>query len=622
MDARLLDYYNQELAYIQEVGREFSHAYPKVARRLGMTDAGTADPYVERLLEGFAFLSARIHLKIDAEFPRFSQRLLEVLYPHYLAPTPSMCVAEIPFEGEPASEVGLGLTLPRGTVLRGRPAGESGTRCDFVTGHEITVWPIALTDVMASSPTDDLILPGIKNVRTVTSVIRLKFKEQAPGALKRCEMDSMSLFVGGDQRVASHLYQMVIDRSVAVLVSDGQGGRWQPLAAGAIVAEGFRSDQALLPADPRVFQGYRLLHEYFAFPARFHFFSINGLRQTVASQSGGEFEVAILLNCNLDSLAPSIDRGSFMLNCTPAINLFPYRAGRVMLSLGEFEHHIVPDRTRPLDFEIYRVNGVQGFDRGNLPLTSFRPFYQTLDSDARPDLAYFSIRREPRRVSSSAERNGPRSAYLGSEAFLSLVDGTESPWQEGIEQLSIDMLATNRDLPTLMPVSGSRDFTIDSSSQLRSANIVRGPTKPRESIAERELTWRLISHLSLNHLALKNLDAVNGAVAIRELLGLYGALADPLVARHGGSIDSAVVTAVTRRLPGDGPLVYGRGVSIELNVDEDAFAGHSPFLFGSVLEQYFCRHVSINLFTELKLTGRRSGQIAYWGPRWGGRPDA
>jgi type VI secretion system protein ImpG len=236
-------------------------------------------------------------------------------------------------------------------------------------------------------------------------------------------------------------------------------------------------------------------------------------------------------------------------------------------------------------------------------------------------LAYFSVRREPRRVSEAAERNGPRSAYLGSEAFLSLVDGTESPWLEGIEQLSIDMLATNRDLPSLMPVSGHHDFTIDSSSQLRFANIVRGPTKPRASVAERELTWRLISHLSLNYLALKNLDEVNGAVAIRELLGLYGSLADPLVARHGESINSAVVRPITRRLPGDGPLVYGRGVSIALSVDEDAFAGHSPFLFGSVLEQYFCRHVSINLFTELTLTGRRSGQIAYWGPRWGGRPD-
>ncbi len=622
MDARLLDYYNQELAYIREVGREFAHTYPKVAGRLGMVEGETADPYVERLLEGFAFLSARIHLKIDAEFPRFSQRLLEVLYPHYLAPTPSMCVVEIPYEGEPAGDIAQGLSLPRGTVLRSRPAGADGTRCDFVTGHDVVVWPIRLVDAVASSPTEDLMVPGVRNIAAAVSVIRLKFKAQTAGALKRCDLDSLCLFLGGEQRVASHLYQLLVDRCVAVLVSDGQGGRWQPLAPGAIAAEGFRADQALLPADTRVFQGYRLLHEYFAFPARFHFCSIGGLRRAAASLQGDEFEMAILLDRNLDALAASIDHSSFVLNCTPAVNLFPYHAGRVMLSLGEFEHHIVPDRTRPLDFEIYRVDAVQGFDRGNMPLTSFRPFYQSLDSDARPDGAYYSVRRENRRLSETAERNGKRSGYLGSEVFLSLVDGAESPWHESIEQLSIALLATNRDLPALMPVSGHHDFTIDSSSQLAFANILRGPTKPRPSIAERELTWRLISHLSLNYLALKDLDETNGAVAIRELLGLYGALADPLVARHGESIESSLVRPVTRRLPGDGPLVYGRGVNIALTVDDSAFAGHSPFLFGSVLEQYFSRHVSINLFTELTLIGKQSGQIAYWGPRWGGRPDA
>lgn len=622
MDARLLDYYNQELAYIREVGWEFAQTYPKVAGRLGMAGAETADPYVERLLEGFAFLAARIHLKIDAEFPRFSQRLIEVVYPHYLAPTPSMCVVEIPYEGELSGDVAQGLMLPRGTVLRSRPVGTDGTRCDFVTGHDVNVWPIELVDAVPSSPTDDLIIRGIKRIDTTKGVIRLKFRARTSGALKRCDMDSICLFLGGEQRIASQLYQLLIDHCLAVLVSDGQSGKWWPLAPDAIVAEGFRADQALLPADSRVFQGYRLLHEYFAFPARFHFCSIQGLRRAAPCLQGDEFEIAVLLDRSIDALAPTIDRNSFVLNCTPAINLFPYQAGRVMLSLGEFEHHIVPDRTRPLDFEVYRVDAVQGFDRGNTPLTSFRPFYQSLDSDARRDGAYFSVRRENRRMSESAERNGMRSGYLGSEAFLSLVDGAESPWREEVEQLSIALMVTNRDLPTLMPVSGHHDFTIDSSSQLPFANILRGPTKPHPSIAERELTWRLISHLSLNYLALKDLDETNGAVAIRELLGLYGSLADPLVALHGESIVSSAVRPATRRLPGAGPLLYGRGVSIALTVDENGFAGHSPFLFGSVLEQYFSRHVSINLFTELTLIGKQSGKIAYWGPRWGGRPDA
>lgn len=622
MDARLLDYYNQELAYLREMGREFAHAYPKVAGRLGIKDTETADPYVERLLEGFAFLTARIQLKMDAEFPRFSQRLLEVVYPHYLSPTPSMCVVEIQGDNEQLADVASGMRLPRGTTLRGRTGDHTDTPCEFVTGHDVTVWPIRLSGVVVSGPTEDLMLPRLRNLGSVRSVIRLRFTASQPGILARCDLDAITVFLGGDQRIASHLYQVLVDQSIAVLVSDGSGSGWVPLSSEAILPEGFRNDQALLPMDSRVFQGYRLLHEYFAFPARFHFCSINGLRAAASMLRGDEFELAILVSSNLDHLAPSIDRGSFVLNCTPAVNLFPYRAGRVALNLGEFEHHVVADRTRPLDFEIYRICSVQGFDRGNSPLTSFRPFYQSLDSDARADGAYFSMRREPRRISESVSRNGPRSSYYGSEVFLSLVDGAESPWQEAIEQLSIEMLVTNRDLPSLMPVSGQRDFSIDGSTQFPYANLLRGPTKPSSSFAEREMTWRLISHLSLNYLALRDLDEENGAVALRELLGLYGSIADPLVARHGQAIESAIVQPITRRLPQTGPLVFGRGIGIEITLNEEAFAGHSPYLFGCILEQFFSRHVSINLFTELSLKGNRSGLMASWAPRWGGRPDA
>lgn len=623
MDPRLLDYFNQEITYLREMGHEFSRAYPKVAGRLGMTESGTADPYVERLLEGFAFLSARVHLKMDAEFPKFSQRLLEVIYPHYLAPTPSMCVVQIESDKDQLSEaMGEGAVLPRGTQMRGRQSDHSDTRCTFVTGHDVKVWPISLNEVTVSAPTDDLMLHGVRNVGSTASVIKLKFGALRPGVLARCDLGSLTLFLGGDPRIASHLYRVLMDQTVAVLVSDGTGGPWQPLPSPAIHPEGFGVEQALLPVDSRVFQGYRLLHEYFAFPARFHFCTIDGLSSFKTAIAGDEFEIAILVRSNLDQLAPSIDRGSFVLNCTPAINLFPYRAGRVLLTLGEFEHHVVPDRTRPLDYEVYSIGSVQGFDRGNVPLTDFRPFYQSLDSDAHPEGAYFSMRREPRRLSESASRNGLRSAHYGSEVYLSLVDGREAPWNENIEQLAIEMLVTNRDLPALMPISGDQDFLIEGSNQFRHANILRGPSKPGASFAERETTWRLISHLSLNHLALKDLDSDNGAIALRELMGLYGSIADPNVARHGQAIESASIRPVTRRLPGSGPLVFGRGVGIEVVVDEDAFAGHSPYLFGCILEQYFCRHVSINLFTELALRGNRSGLIAEWKPRWGGRPDA
>lgn len=622
MDARLLDYYNRELAYIRELGGEFAEAFPKVAARLGMGGGEVMDPYVERLLEGFAFLAARIHLKIDAEFPRFSQRLLEVVYPQYLAPTPSMCVVEVPFAGERSAALAEGLTLPRGTLLKGRGAGAHGTQCSFVTKHDLAIYPVELLRAAGSAPTEDLPLSRLPRGASARGVIRLGFRLQMSGAEGGLQTDELGFFLGGDEIVASQLYGLLAGHCVGVLQTAGVPGRWSVRGGDAVRMEGFGVGQAMLPTDPRVFQGYRLLHEYFAFPARFHFFTVTGLRQGLANLQGDEFEIAILLDRPVQELEARIDRGCFVMNCVPAINVFPHRAGRVLLSSGEYEHHVVPDRTRPPDYEVYRVDAVQGFDRGNSPLTTFRPFYQSLDTDTRRDGAYFSTRRENRRLSEAVVRNGPRSGYQGSEVFLSLVDGAEAPWNEDIEQLAVDVLLTNRDLPLLMPVTGEGDFSIENGAHVLHANILRGPTRPRAAIAEREMTWRLISHLSLNYLALKDLDGRNGASALRELLALYAALGDPVVGRHGEAVQSVVAAACTRRLPGHGPLMFGRGIGIDVTIDERNFAGHSPYLFGAVLEQYLSRHVSVNSFTELTLRGSRAEPVATWSPRWGGRPDA
>lgn len=621
MDARLLDYYNRELAYLRELGAEFADAFPKVATRLGMNGLDVMDPYVERLLEGFAFLAARIHLKIDAEFPRFSQRLLEVVYPQYLAPTPAMCVVHVPYPGEMSAAALAGLKVPRGTMMKSRPAGAQATRCTFVTKHDLTIWPVELERVYVGPPTADLTLPPPRDGKSVKGVIRLSFRSLGNGGVRQLQADELGFFLGGDERVASQLYELIAGHRVAVLQTQRHDGGWAVMSPSALRMEGFGVEQALLPTDSRVFQGYRLLHEYFAFPARFHFFTVTGLKRTFADLNGDTFELVLLLDRPVAHLAPGVDRSAFRMNCTPAVNLFPHHAGRVLVSMAEYEHHVVPDRTRPLDYEVYRVDAVRGFDRGNAPLTNFRPFYQVLDSDMRRAGAFFSTRRESRRLSEAAERNGARSSYYGSEVFLSLVDGAEAPWNEDVEQLAIECLLTNRDLPLLMPASGEQDFALDSSHELPHANIVRGPTRPRPSVAERDMTWRLISHLSLNYLALKELDEQNGAAALRELLALYAALADPLVARHGEAVRGVRVEARTRRLPGVGPLVYGRGAGIDVTVDERGFSGHSPYLFGCVLEQYLSRHVAINSFTELSLCGATTGHVATWPPRWGGRPD-
>jgi len=252
----------------------------------------------------------------------------------------------------------------------------------------------------------------------------------------------------------------------------------------------------------------------------------------------------------------------------------------------------------------------------------FKPFYQTLGDDEGEYGAYYSVRREPRVASDSVRRNGPRTGYIGSEVYLSIVDQHESPFAEKLAQLSVETLCTNRDLPLLMPVGGDTDFHLTASAPVDGIRIVRGPSRPAPAIAERDVTWRLISHLSLNYLALTDLGEEQGAAALRELLSLYAALSENDVRSHVDGVARVTLAPVTRRLPQSGPLVFGRGVEIALTVDETAFAGSSPFVFARVLERFFARHVAINTYTQTVLSTLQRGRIAAFAPRIGCRPIA
>jgi len=617
MDSRFLDYYNRELIYLRELGAEFAAAFPQAAGRLGMQGETVADPYVERLLEGFAFLAARIHLKMDAEFPRFSQRLLEVIYPHYLAPTPAMAIAQI----EDVGTGGNSGTLPRGTRMTSKAVADTRTQCVFVSAQDTHLWPLEIQDMRVDFPDKSLPVRALPATQKVKAVLRIRLRFTQPEAVKSILPERLCFHIASAEPDASLLYEAILGHSLGVVVREQEGERFQLLTSkDNLRAEGFAPEQALLPTDARVFQGYRLLHEYFAFPARYLFFSIGQMGKTLSYLDAQQFEVAILLDCEPAAVAMLIGKQCLRLNCVPIINLFTSSGKRLPVNPGVLEHHIVPDRTRPLDYEVYQVLGIEGFDRSNHAVRSFEPFYQHLGESSHEARAFFSLRREPRRLSQLSERDGGRSGYRGSEIFASLVDQVEAPWPEAIEQMAIEMLLTNRDLPLFL--SAGDALRIDTHLAQRSASLLNAPTRPRSPIAEREMTWRLISHLSINYLALRNLDAGSGAAVLRELLGLYAALADPAVAVHASAIVATEAKAINRRLPVTGPLVFGRGVAVDISVDERPFAGGSPYLFGAVLEQFLSRHVSMNMFCELSLHSSTRGKIAVWPPRFGGRPDA
>jgi type VI secretion system protein ImpG len=603
------------------MGGEFATEFPKIASRLGLDGFECADPYVERLLEGFAFLAARVQLKIEAEFPRFTQHLLEMVYPHYLAPTPSMAVVQFdPDLTEGA--LGEGFVLPRDTSLRSVLGKGEQTPCEYRTAHELTLWPLELVAVEYMTSALELASFESAGVAGAAAGIRIRLRTTAGLTFDQTALENLVLFLRGSGEVAMKVYEQLLANSLTVVAQPpGRPPAWQEVISKANIGRvGFDDDHALIPYGPRSFQGYRLLQEYFAFPERFLFVSIGGLSTAVSRQSGTELELVVLLDTIDPVLEQTLDASFFALNCTPAINLFPRRTDRIHLNESETEYHVVADRTRPMDFEVFAVNGVTGHGTSADRDQEFLPFYECNDlTDVREQLAFFTLRRAPRVLSSNQRRFGPRSSYIGSEVFVSLVDASEAPYRSDLRQLSLETLCTNRDLPLMMTLGqGKTDFTMQAAAPVESVRCVAGPTKPRHSTAEGENAWRLVSHLSLNYLSILDSDQRRGAAALRELLMLYGGDSDANLRKQVEGVRSVSSRPIHRWIETEGPSAFGRGLELTLTFEEAAFTGSGIFLLGAVLEQFFAKYVSINSFTETVVTTTDRGEIIRW-PTMAGR---
>lgn len=622
MDPRLLDYYNRELRHLREIGGEFAGEFPKIASRLALDGFECADPYVERLLEGFAFLAARVQLKTDAEFPRFTSHLLEFVYPHYLAPTPSMTVVQM--QPDPA-EGGLeaGFTLERHTSLRSQVGKGEQTACEYRTAHAVTLWPVEIVAAEYLSNPSAITNLGAPSLPGLKAGIRLRLRTTTALAFNQIALDTLPIFLRGSGSIPVQIYEQLVANTLAVAILPTKKERvWSELITQQpIRVMGYADNQALLPFGPRSFQGYRLLHEYFAFPERFLFVELTGLRKAVSQCEDAELDVVILLDRQQPKLINALEPSQFALFCVPAINLFPRRVDRIHLTQMEPDYHVIPDRTRPLDFEVYELTEVVGLGANLSEERPFLPFYGSNSGYRhRDENAYYTIERRKRLLSAKQRRQGLRSSYVGSETYISLVDAKEAPYSSELKQLGLHALCTNRDLPLHMPVGqGSTDFNLITDAPVRSIRCLAGPTRPRPSAAGGHATWRLISHLSLNYLSLMDTDELKGASALREMLTLYSDPNDDAVRKQIEGVLSTQTKNVVRRVDAVGPIVFGRGIEITVKFEESAFEGGGAFLLGAVLDHFFSRYASLNTFTETVIATADRGEIMRWPIRIGRR---
>ncbi|MCW7539698.1 type VI secretion system baseplate subunit TssF [Aquabacterium sp. A7-Y] len=614
MDPRLLQYYNQELRYLRDLGDEFAQVHPKAAGRLGLGGVPGQDPYVERLLEGCAFLAARVQLKLDAEFPRLSHRLLDMVYPGFNAPIPAMLVAQV--DPLPDPHLLAGHRLPRGSALYGPVMPVSANRCEFRTAQDTLLTPV---EVSGARQTLDLsgfdlsrLPPGLRPRAAL--VLELRLPEGM--RFEQLEPDRLRFFLTGSAEVAACLIELCLTAVIGLMAGPPGGVRLCPHATVSPV--GYRDEDAMLPTPAQGFAGLRVLQETLTFPERFQFVDIDGLRPAFAGTPGASLELVLLLSRPEDVLAGAIGPANFRLNCVPAINLFPRRADRVQAGPDRHEFHVVADRTAPLDHEVYDVTAMTGFDASG-QAQRFTPLYGTTHHGSAPQRQAYTLRREARLASERSRREGPRSAYLGSEVYIAWSDADTAPAGLDLDQVALQLLCTNRDLPLFLRALTELPLELDAGIGLRSVRAVAGPSRPWPAPPESAAAWRLLNLLSLNYLSLIDAEAGDAAGALRELLLQLPQAQDEAVVRQIEAIRAVRASAVHRRHPTPGPIVYSRGVEVRLELDERSQSGYSAFLLGAALHHYLARHVSINSFVETVLVSLSRGEVARWRPLTGAR---
>lgn len=631
MDPRLLSLYTEELAHLREMGGEFAQAFPKVARRLAMDGLEVADPYVERLLEGFAFMAARVRLKLDAEYPQFVAQLLESVAPMFLAPVPSAMVARLrPDLAHP--DLARGAVVPRGSSLVSQAPRGQNTLCEFRTAQAVTLWPLEIVQAQVFTQAADLPVAALPVARQVRCGLRLRLRVHGGATAAQLPLDRLNLHFSAGGSVGYRLHELVGDAALGTLVWPVKGewlpppaAQWRP-AAQSIALGGFAADEALLPETLQGYSAYRLLQELAMLPQRFLFADALDLRARLAAVSTPEFDWVVLCSRADPGLEPLVDAASLALHCTPALNLFPKRLDRIAVHTGLHEFHAVPDRTRPLDHEVHSIESVTGYGTATAGPQVFRPLYAAGHADAAPPRGYYTLRREPRQVSQRAQQQGTRSAYIGSEVHLSLVRPDGLPYDDDLRQLAIGAWVTNRDLPLLLggsphgePNQAAPAWSLDAAGAVTAVDCLRGPTRPVARNAWGARGWSLVNQLTLNHLTLVGNTPHEAAAALRSVLALYGLDNDGWT-RQLEALIGVQARAVTRRLPHPGPLSFGSGVQVELEVDELGFPNHGAYLFGCVLERYFARQSAINSFSETLLRSTTRGVIGRWAPRVGDQP--
>jgi type VI secretion system protein ImpG len=614
MSDALLPYYDRELNAIKRLAGEFAEAHPKIAGRLRVSADSVDDPHVQRLLEGVAFLAARVQHRLDDEFPELTDALLDLLYPHYLAPVPSCLVAQLGCQAELLTPT----HLPNGLAFDTEPV--RGETLRYRSTAPVTLWPVKVDEVRLSG--QPLVAPPNPAAAGAAAVLRITLSCMVPEVtFSQLGVDRLRFFLRGPANQTLPLYELFGSHVLSVAYADTAVDPVPVIVPrGAIQPCGFGADEALLPWSARGFSGFRLMTEYFAFPEKFLFVEFGQIDRKTLASGGNKLEIFVYLDRSVPELERTIGKQSLALGCTPLVNLFSQRCEPIPLTHTGTEYRIVPDARRPRAAEVWGVERVRETlaDGTQRPWHPFHRLAATAPDAGEPGGFYQATRRD-------AAPGVP-----GTEVFLAPHDPDFDPDRPADTVLSVDALCLNRDLPTDLPFGGGHPYLrpVEGIAAVSAVTAMTAATTTLRPPLRDKRFWRLISHLSLGHLSVTG--GADGAAVLKEVLRLYD-YRDTAETRLAINALTAVMSEagvarapepprIGQRAASRTPPAFCRGLDISVEMDPRAWSVSGLYLLASVLERFFALNATINSFTRTKVKLRGGSEtVASWPARSGTR---
>lgn len=578
MEDLTLRYYDAEMRYLREAAKEFAQTHPDRAAMLDLDKAGTPDPYVERLFEGFAFSMGRLREKIDDDLPELTEGLVSMLWPHYLRTIPSLSVVAF----TPALQaVKMAEVMPAGLEVYSRPVGPKNTVCRYRTTRDVMLNPLNISGVTMTTEHDG------------RSLLRMRFACSTQADWSHADLSHLSLYLEADAPVSSQLHLMLTRRQAALYMRlPGQIDRIR--LDGYFSPGGFAEEDGLWPKGDTAFSGYQLLLEYFSFREKFMFVELRGLELAGLSQKTTWFETDIVLDGGWPSDMP-FETDNFRLHCAPVINLFSLEADPLTPDPLQNEYLLRPMRVQDGHTEIYSVDSIHGAVKNGkhpyVPFTSFRHRGGMMRHDA------------PERYFHTRVKRGPSGLYdtwliLGGKSF-ELEQLSQAP-----ESLSIRITGTNGQLPRRSLQSTLLDRVVKAGKVPVQVMNLKVPTLPLYPPANDRFHWRVMSHLGSSFLSMMDNPEV-----LRGTLALYDWTDDEMNRRRLEAIVSVKHTLIRRFEKG----FMLRGVDIEITLNADNFAGEGDVtLFGEMLHRFFALYADVHLFNQLTLVLQPTGKRLRW----------